>query len=86
MYIVPMSLIAFESDILLFNFPARHSVVFHDEIYVARPSALASAGGATPNLAGPQFQKLWDNNLIMFLPFTYLYFSLFEISLAHHSS
>ena len=31
-------------------------------------------------------QKLWDNNLIMFLPFSYLYFSLFEINLTHHCS
>ncbi len=40
MYVVPMSSIAVESDILLFNFPARDSVVFHNKVHAARPAQI----------------------------------------------
>ncbi len=35
-----MSSIAAESDILLFKFPARDSVAFHDKVYAARPAQI----------------------------------------------
>jgi hypothetical protein len=40
MYVVPMSSIAVESDILFFNFQARDSVVFHNKIHASSPAKI----------------------------------------------